>query len=109
MRFPFWSWREVRKADIPKDDRDVFERYGEAVIGTLLTGGFNPITQELRGIYGDYAKHVPMRDWLTERSDSHERREQRLETAEWFILVFVFLGVIVEGVQLLREFGILSR
>ncbi len=55
MPFPFWWWRKVRKANIPKSDRDVFERYGEAVIGTVLTGAFNPITHELRAIYADYA------------------------------------------------------
>ncbi len=32
-----WNWRKVRKARISKEDRDLFERYGESVIGTRRT------------------------------------------------------------------------
>jgi hypothetical protein len=35
-------------------------------------------------------------EWLTERRDIHERREQRLETAEWAILIWVVVGVIAD-------------
>jgi hypothetical protein len=105
MPFPFGWWRKVRKAVIPKSDRDMFKRFGETVIGSVLTSGLTPRTRELQHIYNNPANAA---EWLTERGDSHEQREQRLETAEWFILVFVFLGVIVEGVQLLREFGFLQ-
>jgi hypothetical protein len=39
-------------------------------------------------------------DWLTERGDSQEQREQRMEAVEWAVLIFV-VGVVVESVQLL--------
>jgi hypothetical protein len=98
-----WWWRTVRRADIPALDRDTFERFGEAVIGNLLVGGFTPIAPELQTIYGDKLKQAYARDWLTERSDAHERREQRLETVEWAVLIFVALGVIVDAVLLVHH------
>jgi hypothetical protein len=36
--------------------------------------------------------------WLTEQSDLlKERKETRIELLEWAILIFVILGVVVEG------------
>lgn len=61
-----------------------------------------PRAPELQKLYGDMGptlKHAT--DWLTERGDSQEQREQRMETVEWAVLVFVVLGV-VESVQLFR-------
>ncbi len=91
-----WRWRKVRKADIPKHERDVFERFGEAAIRLTLAGcagGSTP--KELMDI------NAPQRiahavDWLTERADYLERRENRLETVEWAILVFVVAGVFAD-------------
>jgi hypothetical protein len=40
---------------------------------------------------------------MTERGDLQERREQPMETVEWAVLVFVVLGVVVEGVQLFHR------
>ena len=40
--------------------------------------------------------------WLTERRDIHERREDRLETVEWAILVWVVLGVIADIILVIR-------
>ena len=37
-----WRWRNVRKANIPKHERDTFERYGESIIGAILVGGLTP-------------------------------------------------------------------
>ena len=98
-------WGRVRKAAIPLGDRDTFERYGETVMGILLTGGLNQIAEELINIYGDKTKHPFVRDWLTERSDLREGRERRMEFVEWAIFIFVVLGVVVEGWQLLCNFG----
>ena len=36
-------------------------------------------------------------EWLTERGDSREQHEQRVETVEWAILIFVILGVIADA------------
>jgi hypothetical protein len=89
--------RKVRKANIPDSDRDIFERYGEFVIGSVLAGGLSPRAKDLLPLYGDAAKWDHARDWLTERSDIHENRERRLELLEWGVLVFVFVGVIVDA------------
>ncbi len=97
-----WWWRKVRKANIPKDDRDIFERFGETVVGMILAGGYTPRAMELQAIYRDGIKQGYARDWLTERGDWRERREDRLETAEWAVLIFVIVGVAVDGLLFLR-------
>jgi hypothetical protein len=87
MRLRLWWWREVRKAPISKSDRDTFERFGEAVIGSVLAGGLQPRAPELQRLYGNAGPTLKdAADWLTERGDSKEQQEQRLETAEWAIL-----------------------
>src|SRR6266852_3130255 len=80
MRLRLWWWREVREARISKSDRDVFERFGEAVIGNVLAGGLQPRTPELQKLYGDMGPTLKSAaDWLTERGDSQEQREQRMD------------------------------
>ncbi len=91
-----WWWRKVRPAPIPKIERDVFERFGEAVIVGILTSGLNPPMPELQTIYNNPEFRQHAADWLTERGDYHEQREQRLETVEWAILIFVILGVVAD-------------
>jgi len=50
------------------------------------------------------------RDWLTERGDSHEQQEQRLETAEWFIILLILPGAITEFGHLIRyAFSLLGK
>src|ERR1700682_3025108 len=95
-----WWWRKVRKAHIPKPERDLFERFGENVMGSLLTGGLQPQSAELQAI--SYKQNVLAHaaDWLTERSDAREQREQRLETAEGAILIVVLLEVIADLARL---------
>ena len=39
-------------ANIPDADRDVFERYGENVIGMVLAGGFAPAAGDLHALCG---------------------------------------------------------
>ncbi len=97
MRLRLWWWRKVRKAIMPKSDRDIFERFGEAVIGSFLAGGLQPQAPELQAIYGNAQKLKHATDWLTERGDSHEQREQRLETVEWAILLFVFVSFVLDA------------
>jgi hypothetical protein len=100
-----WWWRDVRKANIPKKWRDIFERFGEIVIGNILSGGLNPRSTELQKIYTNEEgslKHAA--DWLTECGDKREQRDQRSETVEWAILIFVVFGVVIDFIQLAREF-----
>jgi len=90
----FWL-RKVRKANIPPEERDLFERYGENVIGIVLASGLNPGTGELYKLYGDANAKAHARDWLTERSDAHEFREQRLEILEWSIVVLIVFEIVL--------------
>jgi hypothetical protein len=96
MQLRLWWWRKVRGANIPTEDRDVFERFGETVITLFLTSGFQPHAAELQAMYNRKEKIESATRWLTERSDTLEQREQRLETAEWAILIFVVIGVILD-------------
>jgi hypothetical protein len=101
-----WWWREVRFAKISHADRDLFERYGETVIGSVLSGGLNPASPELRAILpgdGNPGKLGEARDWLTESRDTHEQKESRLETVEWAILFFVIVAVGVDLCLLFRQ------
>ena len=88
-----WKWRKVRTAQISKEDRDLFERYGEAVIGSVLANLTTPTAPELRSINAGSGKVKEARDWLTECRDAHEQREQRLEFVEWAILLFILLEI----------------
>jgi hypothetical protein len=92
-----------RKANIPEADRDTFERFGELVIVSLLTSGLAPVAKELQAFYGVEEKQRNVKAWLTERGDSHERREQRLEFVEWAILVFVGVSVVVDFLLLWHQ------
>jgi ferric-dicitrate binding protein FerR (iron transport regulator) len=93
--------RKVRRANISKDLRTRFERFGEDVlahalaVGSILTQG-----RELLNLIEGHREEVM--EWLTERRDNHERREQRLETAEWAILIWVVVGVIADIIIVMR-------
>src|SRR5487761_581251 len=97
-----WNWRKVRKAQISKQDRDLFERYGEAVIGSILVGE-TPLVKELQTILPHYDtvvgpvqdKFAEARNWLTECRDSQHRREQRLETVEIGVVALITLEIIL--------------
>ena len=92
----------VRKADIPPSDRDLFERYGEHVIGLVLGGGFTPATSDLNPVYVNAETKIRARDWLTERGDLRERHESLTFWLEVGVLVFVILGVVVDALILYR-------
>jgi hypothetical protein len=48
-----WWWRKVRYATIPKEARDIFERYGEFIISSVVTGGMAQRHGDLQKIYTD--------------------------------------------------------
>lgn len=79
---PKWPWplRKIRKATISDSERDYFERYGETVIARMASTGFS-------------GEVLHARDWLTERADSRERREQWISTRD-LILEIVVIGLI---------------
>jgi hypothetical protein len=90
-----WWWRKVRFANIPKQSRDLFERFGEQLVGNVLVGGFTPRGEELQPIYTDANIRVHAATWLTERGDLRAQREQRLETVERGLLLLTAIGIIV--------------
>lgn len=100
-----WWWRKVRRANIGPVDRDTFERFGEPVIATVLASGLNPRPEELQQVYNNPSKLKAAESWLTEQADLREQHEQRLETLEWAILIFVILGVVADGLLAAHEFG----
>ena len=83
-----WPWRKIRPADIPQGDRDLFERYGETVVGLVLAGGLNPAAVDLRGLYSSDQLKQSAGDWLQERGDARENHENRLEFVEWASFFF---------------------
>jgi hypothetical protein len=102
-----WWRRKVRRADISQDDRDRFERYGETVVALLLASELTEHSETSTIVVGGFNLKKVIVDvdaaaqWLSERADLHERREQRLETVEWAVLIFVAVGVIADIVLLL--------
>lgn len=87
----------VRVCEIPPAERDTFERYGEQVIGFVLAGGFTPAAKDLHPLYQQDEVKVHARDWLTERGDRRERHETLMFWLELGVLVFVILGVVIDG------------
>jgi hypothetical protein len=104
-----WWWRKVRYATIPKEARDIFERYGEFIISSVVTGGMAQRHGDLQKIYTDQHKMLAhAMAWLTERGDIREQREQRLETVEWAILIFAFWALLTELSISAHEYGIIG-
>jgi hypothetical protein len=98
-----WRWKKVTRADIPVDVRQQLERYGEDV----LAQGIAHREQYIKA-GGDFpallrTNYNAALDWLNERRDIHENREDRLMAVEVAILVFVVMGVIVESVELVSR------
>ena len=99
-----FRWTRIKKARIQTEHRDIFERYGENVIAMMLVSGLNPGTGELYKVYNDDSAKASARDWLTERSTFHERREDRLETLEVLILIFVFAELLFDVIRAIKVF-----
>ncbi len=96
-----WWWRRVRPANIPEDLRIILERYGEDALAHALAVGPRIESAELYTILN--TQRAGVLAWLTERRDIAARREDRLETVEWAILIFVIIGVITDVLLLLHE------
>ena len=96
MQWRLWWWTKVRRTEIPPDERQILERFGETLIQLALVGGLQPGVPEITDIYNNTERREYALRWLAELHDLRELREQRLETAEWSILVFVVLGVVID-------------
>lgn len=97
------GFRKVQKADISAQRRQLFEQCGVTTIQLTLASGHTPASALLRGIYIN-AENLgsDAEIWLIEQADKHANKEWRIEIAEWAVLLFVFLGVIVDFLLLLN-------
>jgi hypothetical protein len=95
-----WRWHKVRRAKIDPGLRERFEFFGETlVVLAIESGDANRIGRELAKLGQRY--HLEAVEWLRERRDVAARHEDRVETVEWAILIFVVLGVFVEFANLI--------
>jgi hypothetical protein len=90
------GYPEFRHANIPSDDRTLFERIGETGIQLTLAGGFTPHSPELQQLYQSPVRTEYAQRWLTERASAHAQHEWRMERVEWAILIFVAVGVFAD-------------
>jgi hypothetical protein len=95
----------TRRADIPQQDRDLFDLCGETVIQLVLAGGFQPQAPQLQNFANPPGRVQNATLWLRERRDEHEVRETRLEIVEWGVLIFVVVGVVFDGLLLARDWA----
>ncbi len=105
MQLRLWWWRKVRYATIPQASRDIFERFGDSIIASVVTGFAGQRVDELNSICENPKRREEATAWLTERGDLRELHEQRLETAEWAILIFVVVGVVLDLILVCHAFG----
>ena len=97
-----WWWRKVRWADIPDDVRAKLELFGETVVAMSLSTGIVSGTGQLSFLNNNWPDALA---WLQERRDIHERKEDRLETVEWAILLFVAFSFLTDiGILIYRYF-----
>jgi hypothetical protein len=114
-----WWWRKIRQADISQALRDEFELFGESVIAGAVTMTYNEpdhpegvvmvrtpdaftfTYSRLHELVSTHRKEALA--WLRERRDVAERKEQRGETVEIAILIFVTLGVFADFMVLRTE------
>jgi hypothetical protein len=96
----WWSWRKVRRADIPDDIRTKLELFGETVVAMSLSTGIVRDPGQLGFLKDSWPDALA---WLQERRDIHERREDRLETVEWAILLFVAFSLLTDIGILIHE------
>jgi hypothetical protein len=88
------GWRKVRRANIPKELRDTFERFGEPVMQEFIAASDAPRAQELLDIYPHPAKVQAAADWLTERGDIRINAERRLEAVQWAVLFWAVVAAV---------------
>ena len=96
-------WFCIRKAKIDTELRNTFERYG-VVAAQVVLATTNYFVHQGKQLNAEGAGE-PLLAWLTEQYDKADRKETWSLAMEGTITVFVVLGVVVEGWQLLCNFG----
>jgi len=82
-------WFCIRKANIPEQERNTFERFGVPVVGSALASSFHTAAPELHPVYDNPETRNHAADWLTEQYDRAERKESWSITMEVAITLFV--------------------
>lgn len=103
------KWRKVRKAEIPKELRDQLERIGEAIVEGAMTMGADSLPLGVFSNLNVQANRIHIWNWLQERRDISERASQRMETAEWAVLIFVVIGTITEIATFVADILVLNK
>ena len=70
-------WFRVRRANLPAEERELFERAGTAVVAQVMTGGLPygvVVTPPLHRLYNVEVRGRAA-EWLTEQYDRAERKE----------------------------------
>jgi hypothetical protein len=100
MGLRLWWWHKVRRVDIAPELEERFEFYGETLLtlASVTEPNSNALGVELAGL--SRMKRQEMAAWLQERRDIAAQHEDRLETVEWAILIFVVAGVVLDVVRL---------
>lgn len=95
MGLRLWWWQKVRHANLSPDLRERFEFYGERLMTLAIeSGGSDRIGTEL----ADLGRHkrTEIIAWLQERRDVITQQDDRQETVEWALLMFVVVSVALE-------------
>jgi hypothetical protein len=100
-----FGWREVRVARIPKDRRDSMEQFGPDVLAQALAQSQPHLNEHLKDLVAQNENYYQVVSWLQEQRDRAERKEQRTETIEIAILIFVIIGVVADGALAGHDFG----
>jgi hypothetical protein len=92
-----WWWRKVRRAQIDDKLREAFDRLGHYAVAASIAENYPPAPGEGRalGLTNQQIKQAAIA-WMTEHIDVAERHEQRIETVEWAVLIFVAVGVVLD-------------
>lgn len=101
-----WWWRKVRRANISRELRDRFEEYGvQAMTMAISASGANIYAQGAEIVTLVQEKRGQISMWLREKADLAARREDRLETVEWAILIFAMAGVLTDALVFVHDMG----
>jgi hypothetical protein len=75
-----WRWRTIRRANIPQDLRDEFERLGDQMVVGALVVPLDVPTSFLHDIRDKHRAEALAR--LQEQRDAQERRHDRLRRSK---------------------------
>ena len=89
-------WQKIRRANVPKEERRLFERFGETAIQIMVSGTVSSRTSyELMEIYRDPAKLKHAEQWLVEQADLRERHKIYIAIAFGVVILVEIVVVIM--------------